>query len=1109
MGTVQPTAPLDPDGVLALDSAASAVLAEPFADAPDDDGADDVFAFPLSFAQQRLWFLDQMEPGTAVYNLPASYRMYGALDVDALGRALTEIVRRHEALRTVFRVLDEEPRQVVLPPPAVPLPVEDISTVPEAERDAALLRAIGAVSDRPFDLHDGPLLHALLVRLAPEEHVLTVVMHHIVSDGWSVGVLTREMAALYEAFAQGRPSPLPELAVQYGDVAVWQHENLDDQALDRQVAYWREHLDGAPAALDLPTDRPRPTVQTSAGDAYVFHIPAPVIERLRALGRREDATLFMTLLAALQVLLGRWCAQRDVVVGSPIAGRTYSELEELIGFFVNTLVLRARMDDDPPFRELLGRVREATLGAYGNQDVPFERLVEQLQPPRDMSRTPLFQVMFMLQNMASPETSAGGLVMESVPGESKLSKFDLTLATLEAPSGLHCHLQYKTDLFDADTATRLGEGFRTLVEAIGIDADTRVSRLPIVPAKERELLLTAWNDMPSGEDGAAGSMHAAFEAQAARTPDAAAILFDGQATSYAELDAEANRIAHHLVAAGVGPGVLVGLCMERSPRLVAALLGVLKSGGAYLPLDPAYPADRLSYMLQDAGAAVLLAEPALLAGLTTEGVRVIDVERDAAEIAARPVTAPGIAVDPRELAYVIYTSGSTGRPKGVMVPHAGVDRFLRAMLVRPGLSPDDAVLAVTTLSFDPSVLEIVLPLSIGARVVLARREAAGDPALLAALIESSGATLMQATPTTWRMLLDAGWTPPARMRVLSGGEPMTQELLRRLTAGGAALWNLYGPTEDTVWSSVLQVQPGEGPVRIGGPVQGEALYVLSPEGELVPLGVFGELYVGGPGVTRGYMRRPGLTADRYVPDPFSGLPGARMYRTGDRVRWRPDGTLEISGRLDTQVKLRGFRIELGEIEAALIAHPQVHEAVAAVREDVPGDPRLVAYVIGEGGEGGDAPPAAELRAHLNAVLPEYMVPSAFVAMDIFPKTPSGKVDRRALPAPDASATAAHVYEAPATPTEEAVAEIWAAILRVERVGATDNFFELGGHSLLATQVVARIRTTQGVSLPVRTLFEARTVRELAARVDAEKAAGTAKRGIGGVSRDRYRLPVSR
>ncbi|HLM66178.1 MAG TPA: amino acid adenylation domain-containing protein, partial [Longimicrobium sp.] len=1013
-------------------------------------------------------------------NLPANLHLAGPLDVPALERTLTEIVRRHEALRTVFRMFGESPRQVVLPPAPVPLPVTDLSAPGMDPGRKAAIALAHQESVRPFDLAAGPLFRARLVRLADEEHALLLGMHHIVSDGWSVGVLIREIAAIYDAFSHGLPSPLPELPLQYADVAVWQRENLEGEVLDAQVAYWREHLAGAPAGLELPTDRPRGTVATHPGASIRFMLPLPLLDALRGVSRANEATLFMTLLSAWSVLLARWSGQRDVVVGSPIAGRTYSELEELIGFFVNTLALRARMEDDPTFRELLGRVRESTLGAYGNQDVPFERLVDELAPERDMSRAPLFQVMFLMQNMQVEAVERAGLRIGMLISDTELSKFDLSMAASETVDGLSVMIQYNTDLFDAATVERMTEGFRTLLAGVVANPDTRVSRLPLLPPEERALVVERWNALPAHP--AEGGMHGGFEAQAARTPDAVAAVWEGGSFTYAQLDAEANRLAHHLRSVGVGPETLVGLCTERGPQLVTSVLAVLKAGGAYVPLDPGYPAERLAYMLEDSGASVLVSEPALLAGLSAgDGVRIVDLERDAAAIAACPATSPGIVPDPDAACYVIYTSGSTGRPKGVVMRHAGLANFLADFIRRPGFAADVRQVAMTTLSFDISVLELILPLWVGARTVIATRDTAGDPARLSALIASSGATSMQATPTTWRMLLDGGWSPPAGMTLMTGGEALPRELAERLLANGARLWNLYGPTETTVWSSATEITSGTGTVHLGGAIAGMAYYVLSPEGEPVPRGVFGELYIGGVGVGRSYLRRPGLTADRFVPNPFSAEPGARMYRTGDRVRWRADGTLEISGRLDTQVKLRGFRIELGEIEAALREHPLVREAAATVREDVAGDPRLVGYFVPmpEG-----APTAAELRSLLHAALPDYMVPSAFVRMEAMPLTPSGKTDRRALPAPDAADLPEAAYEAPATPTETAVAEMWQDILRVPRVGATDNFFELGGHSLLATQVVARIRTVLSVTRPVRTLFEARTVRELAARVDA-------------------------
>jgi amino acid adenylation domain-containing protein len=1067
-----------------------------------ESGGDETFAFPLSFSQQRLWFLDQLDPGTALYNIPINLRLTGPLEVAVLRSALSEIVRRHEALRTVFRTIGEEPRQVVLPAREVPLPVVDLSALPGDARTAAMQEAADEDARRPYDLAAGPLFRARLLRMDAEEHALLLGMHHIVSDGWSVGVLKRELRVLYEAFAEGLPSPLPELPLQYGDVAVWQRDNLAGEVMEGQVGYWREQLRGAPAVLDLPTDLPRPPVQTYSGDSVGFTLPAPLIERVRALGRANDATLFMTLSAALSVLLHRWSGQRDLTLGSPIAGRTYSELEELVGFFVNTLVLRVSLDGDPTFQQLLARVRETTLDAYGHQDVPFERLVEELQPQRDLSRPPLFQVMFMMQNMSNEDGTAGKVRMDTFSSNVSQAKFELTVVVVDAPDGFRGIFQYNTDLFQRPTIERMSAQLTTLLEAASADPGARVSRLPLLPAAERALVLETWNRVEPPVWTGAG-MHGGFQARAAATPDAVALEWEGGRSTYAELDAAAGRLAHRLRAAGVGPESLVALCVERGPRMVEAVLAVLRAGGAYLPLDPAYPRERLAYMLEDSGARVLLGDGAAVDALARPGVEVIAQDREAAEIAALPA-APARPPHPEAAAYVIYTSGSTGRPKGVVVRHAAVENFLRAMARRPGLPEGAGLLAVTTLSFDIAVLELMLPLTLGGRVVLAGRETAADPAALRELFRTSGATAMQATPATWRMLADAGWTPPSGALLMSGGEPLPRELAERLLAGGATLWNLYGPTETTIWSSAARVLPGGGPVPIGGPIDATSFHVLSPEGEPVPLGAYGELHVGGEGLARGYLRRPSLTALRFLPDPFSATGGARMYATGDRVRWRADGTLEIGGRLDTQVKLRGFRIELGEIEALLRAHPAVREAVAVVREDVAGDPRLVAYVVA--GPGAEAPDGTALRAVLRERLPEYMVPSGFVLLESLPLTPNGKVDRGALPAPGVEA--APDFEEPAAGTEAAVAEIWAAILRLPRVGATDNFFELGGHSLLATQVVARIRTEIGVSLPVLALFEAPTVREMAVRADAEKARGPGMRSIGAVSRDRYRIQVA-
>ncbi|HEX5724995.1 MAG TPA: amino acid adenylation domain-containing protein, partial [Longimicrobiaceae bacterium] len=803
-----------------------------------------------------------------------------------------------------------------------------------------------------------------------------------------------------------------------------------------------------------------------------------LLERLQALGRSEGTTLFMTLLGAFQVLLGKYAGGEDVVVGSPIAGRTRGEVEELIGFFANTLVLRTDLSGNPSFRETLRRVREATLGAYEHQEVPFEKLVAELQPERSLSHSPLFQVMFTLQNAGGGGGALPGLNVSGVGAELGTAQFDLSLTLAATPQGLRGALNYNTDLFERGTVDRMLGHLERVLEQVAADADVRLSQLELLGEAERALVLEAWN-RTEGEYPAEACIHQVFERQAARTPDAVAIVFEDASLTYAELNARANRLAHHLRGRGVGPEVRVGICLERSLEMVISLLAVLKAGGAYVPLDPGLPAERLAYMLDDSGVPLVLVQAALRGTVPAhEGVEVLAVDALSERLAAEPAENPAGGAGPDSLAYVIYTSGSTGRPKGVMNAHRGVVNLLWSMRGTVAMAPGDRLLAITTLAFDISVLELFLPLLSGARVEILDRSAASDPALLREAVAAGAGTVLQATPATWRLLLDAGWEGAESLRALSGGEALPAELAARLRERVGALWNVYGPTETTIWSTAQQLgagpDVGRGHVSIGAPVANTRVYVLDRFLSPVPAGVPGELYIGGAGVARGYLGRPGLSAEKFVPDPFAAEPGARLYRTGDLARWRPDGTLEFLGRNDHQVKVRGFRIELGEIEAVLRGHGSVADCVVMARAEA-GEQRLVAYVVG-GVE------AAELRAHLRESLPEYMVPSAFVFLDALPLTPNGKLDRKALPAPEL-APAEDRYVAPRTPVEEVLAGIWAEVLRLERVGANDNFFELGGHSLLATRVVSRVRELFGVELPLRALFEGPTVAELAGRVE--------------------------
>ncbi|WP_420128652.1 amino acid adenylation domain-containing protein, partial [Longimicrobium sp.] len=1030
---------------------------------------------PLSFAQERLWFIDRLEPGSATYNLPAALRLTGALDQVALERSLGEIVRRHEALRTVFADVDGAPVQVIAPFGGFVLPVEDLSALSEADREAAIALRAGDEASRPFDLAAGPLFRAALLRLGAEDHVLLLGMHHIVSDGWSMGVLFREMSALYAAYREGRASPLPELAVQYADFAVWQREQLAGDGLDRQLSYWRERLAGAPELLELPADHPRPPVQTYRGATVPVDFSVQLLERLQALGRREGSTLYMMLLGAFTVLLSRYGGSEDIVVGSPIAGRTRKETEALIGFFVNTLVLRTDLSGDPSFRETLRRVREATLGAYAHQEVPFEKLVAELQPERSLSHSPVFQVMFALQNNEGGGSAPPGLGVSAVGAEFASAKFDLSLTLAATAQGLRGGLNYSTDLFERGTIVRMVRHLERVLEQVAADADVHLSRLDLLAADERELVLTTWNQ--TARAYADPPAPALFAEWARRAPEAVALLDGGEAVTYGELDRRAAALARQLRGLGVGPETPVGLCMERTPELLVGVLGIWKAGGAYVPLDPGYPADRLAWIIADAALPVVVVTESTAGALPEHRATLVRID----QLPDTPAeTAPDAASEPpasaASLAYVIYTSGSTGRPKGVLVQHDSLSNLLAASREAFGVGPGDVTSALASYAFDIWLLEVVVPLTAGAAVRLVARERVPDvPAMLE---EIADITMVHAVPALMRQIAQTERETPRLGRVrraLVGGDRVSASLLAEMREAfpGAETHILYGPTEGTVMASAHLV-PADGRVEghpIGRPLANVRLYVCDALGGPQPAGVPGELLIGGAAVGRGYQGRPALTAERFVPDPFAAEPGARLYRSGDRVRWRADGTLEFLGRVDAQVKIRGFRIEPGEIEAVLRRHAGVREAQVIVREDPSGEPRLVAYVAG-------GAQAEELREHLRKSVPEYMVPAAVVVLEQLPLTPNGKLDRGALPAPELAAGETG-YVAPRRPLEAALAEIWAQVLERARVGVNENFFDLGGHSLLLVKVQTRLRETLDRKVSIVDLFRFPTVAALA------------------------------
>jgi len=1037
-----------------------------------------------SFAQQRLWLLDQLEPDSASYNVPAAAWMRGKPDLAILRRCLGELVRRHEALRTTMAATEGRPRQVIAPPGEaveLPLPLYDVSHLPAGERRAAALAIGQKEATTPFDIARGPLMRTLLVRLDEDEHLLVFNFHHIVVDGWSFSILYRELGALYEAFLEGRPSPLPALPIQYADFALWQREWLQGDVLQQQLDYWTGCLAGSPPVLELPSDRPRPPVQSHRGGIVRVEVPREVVAAASQRSREEGVTLFMTFLAALNVVLFRYSGQSDLVVGSGIAGRNREELEPLVGYFVNTLALRTDLSGNPTFRELMGRVREVTLGAYAHQDLPIERLIEELHIERSMSHAPLFQVMLFFQNMPHQSLLIQGLTLTQLQMDeinSETARADLALFVEYAGERLDIMFEYSTDLFEPETVRSLGEHLVTILRAAVATPELRIADLPLLSDRERRELLV--DRIPPVRELPPVTIPRLFEQQAARTPDATAIVVGERSLTYRELNARANAFALELQQHGARPGELVGIYTDRGPEMVVALLGVLKAGAAYLPLDPTYPKERLAFMLADTGARLVVTQEQLRSEVPSTDVELVIVDATGAFDADMPDVDGGAG--PGDGAYVIFTSGSTGKPKGVRIPHAGAVNFLLAMLREPGLTAGDVVCAITTLSFDISVLELLLPLVAGAKAVIGDRALAADGKRLARFVSDSGATLLQATPATWRMLLDAGWEGVPGLKILCGGEPLPRDLADKLLARCGELWNVYGPTETTVWSVLDRVLPDD-TITVGRPIHNMRVYVADANRQLVPVGVPGELLIGGIGLGHGYVNRPELTAQAFIADPFSGIPAARLYRTGDVARWRRDGRLEILGRSDNQIKLRGFRIELGEIEGAIREHDSVRQAVVLCREDRPGDKRLVAYVVPE-----REARTAELRTHLRSMLPEYMIPSAFVVLDALPVSPNGKVDRRALPAPDLSDLQERAAAAPRTPEEQQIAEIWADVLGLPSVGIDDDFFALGGHSLLATQLLARISRTFDVDIPLRRLFEAPTVASFANALFADQLA---------------------
>lgn len=1044
---------------------------------------------PLSFSQERVCFIQQLNPTNISYNYQTILRFTGLLDVTVLERSLSEIIRRHEILRTTFPQVEGSLVQRIHPAWIVILPLVDLRGVAEDEQECAAQHVIHEEIRKPFDYTQLPLIRWKLLQLSTTEHILLHMEYHLVHDGWSFNLFLRELFTLYRAFTAGEPSPLPELPIQFADFAQWQRAWMQSEVAATQLAYWREVLTGSAPLLALPTDYLRPNNQSFHGGVVRIDLPEDLCEAVRALSRQEGVTLFTTLLSAFFVLLFRYSGQEDINVGSAIANRRWRETEHLIGMMVNNVVLRANLSGTPTFRELLTQIRKVTLDAYAHQDVPFDKVVEALQPERTLGYNPLFQVMFSFHDTPLPEIELPGLSLHMIEGVNNGSaKFDLNIVCIpraeqqigKSASGgsksVTMIWEYSSDLFEESTINRMIGHFRVLLEAVVTSPTAPISHLPLLTQEEEQQLLVFWNhtQCPYPQDQC---LHQLVEAQVERTPNAVAVIFGEDALSYQQLNERANQLAHRLLTLGIAPDTLVGIALDRSLDMVVAVLAILKVGGAYVPMDLTYPRERLAFMIEDANLTILLTEQRFAEQLPSEGRTLLCLDHLFPTLSVTHTENPKVSVRPEHLAYVLYTSGSTGRPKGVMIPHRAVVNLLTSIQHEPGIRPEDRLLAITTLSFDIAVLEIFLPLVIGAHLIVESRAVATDGHALKEELIKWRPTIMQATPATWHLLLAAGWQGDPQLKLFCGGESLPIELARSLLDKASSLWNMYGPTETTIYSSIGEVQADQTPMTIGRPIANTRIYVLDQHQRLAPVGVPGEMYIGGAGLARGYLHRPELTTERFIADPFISEQGQRLYRTGDRVRYLPDGRIEFLGRQDYQIKLRGFRIELGEIEAVLVQHEGIHDAKVLLHEDGPADQRLVAYSIRQ--EGVEVT-REELQDYLQTKLPAYMVPATFVMVETFPLTPNGKIDRNAL-----LSLHSHVREertslfvAPRNIIEAQVARLFEEVLHTHPVSVNADFFAMGGHSLSAMHLLGQIQKVFGRAIPLSLFFQEATIEHM-------------------------------
>jgi amino acid adenylation domain-containing protein len=1039
---------------------------------------------PLSSGQQRIWFFEELAAGVPLHNESEAARLVGELSADWMEQAFNLIIARHEALRTTIHMTAEGPVAMVHADWLLRMKRIDLRALSPTERRTEVARLLIEEPRFPYDLEKEPGIRVTLVHVGPNEHVLILMFHHLVCDFGSMGILWRELSLAYRAISRGDAPSFNRLPIQYGDYAVWQQQRLREEDFGKDLAFWENNLRGAPELLALPSDLPRPKAQSYCGARQRFRLNLTLSQVLRDYSRQESISLFTIFTAAFAALLYRYTGSEDILIGIPIAERENQELQSVIGCLIHIQTLRTKVSGDVTFRELLARVWRGSMALYSHREVPFDQVVSKLRPQRDLSHSPLLQVMINWHDRDQQLSFIGleGLEIEPLLSENGTSLLDLTLVVNDGGNEIWLDVEYNTDLFDRARIARMFGHYQTLLESVASGPNRRLAQLPLLTAAESRQLLAEWNatDLTFPQHTC---VHELFEAQAQRSPEVVAVEFEGKQLRYRELNERANQVAHYLCAIGVRPGTLVGVAMERSLEMVVALCGVLKAGGTYVPLDPAYPRERLGFILRDCEAAVIVTQEKLRERFPEEA-NILCLDREW-QRNSNSTSNLEFNIKATDLAYVIYTSGSTGQPKGVEITHRSVVNFLNSMREVPGIAAQDTLLSVTTLSFDIFGLELWLPLSTGAKVVLAPESVTRDGKELAALIQQSGASVMQATPSTWRLLLEAGWEGAPHLKLLCGGEAWSPQLAEQLLPKCASLWNMYGPTETTIWSAVQRVEQGQ-PIVIGHPIANTQFYVVDAHLQPVPVGIPGELFIGGEGLARCYLKRPELTAEKFIADPFSTRPQSRLYRTGDLVRYLADGTLEFLGRLDHQVKIRGFRIELGEIEQALRYHPRVGQCVAAARENKEGDKQLVAYIVSP--DQCDAPSPGELRELLNGKLPEYMVPSAFVILDKLPLTFNGKIDRKALPAPELERASAQEtgYVGPRTPLEKTLADIWSAILGMRRVGVRDNFFELGGYSLLATRLINKVHEALNYKLPIPQFFQNPTIEGVARILQDEK-----------------------